>query len=688
MSSVNILQSSFNGGELSPLMDARVDQSRYGNGCSVLRNMFVHPHGPASRRPGLRFAGECKACGGRARLIPFAFNVEQSYALEFGNLYMRVWKDGGQVVKEDGSPVELATPWAEADLDGLKFCQSADVMYFVSPSHAPRKISRHAHDDWRIGELVFGSGVVKPANLAGKAVGVTGSREYSYVVTALNKDTEEESLPTEPVRVTAASSLNVDDRVELTWDTLEGNYEYRIYKCWNNSESYGYAGRASTGSWADRGVSPDFADGPPEIRNPFSGEGTYPSVVQFFQQRLCFAASSQKPQTVWTSQSGNYENLNVSNPLRADDAVTATIAADRVNAIRWMLPTKELLIGTLGGEWIMSGVNGEPLSPMSVTFQRQTVRGAADIMPIVIGSTVLFVQRCGKVVREFRYSLEVDGYDAGDLTVLSEHMTRNSAIREWAYQQSPHSIVWCVLESGEMVAFTYEREHKVVGWHRHDTDGAFESVCVVPAVDGDELWCIVRREVNGEPRRYVERLAPYFIGGSTRDAFFVDCGLTYEGEPADELTGLDHLEGRTVTILTDGWVHPDRVVSGGKVTLERPAALVHVGLPFVSDLSPMQPEVALQDGTAQGRTKRVSRLWVRLHESLGLKVGPDASRLREIVFRKGSDPLGQAVPLFTGDKVTEFDAGYDPQASILVRQDYPLPMTILALIAQLEVGDR
>lgn len=688
MTTSNIMQSSFNGGELSPLMNARVDQSRYGNGCSVLRNMFVHPHGPASRRPGFRYVGECKNHENRARLIPFAFNVEQSYALEFGDQYMRVWKDGGCVVDDADIPVEIATPWTTADLDGLKFCQSADVMYFVSPDHAPRKISRYAHGDWRIEELVFGSGVIKPLNLNAAAEGTGGERDYSYVVTAVDKETEEESLPTVPVRVSGASSLNVDDRVALSWDLLEGDYEYRIYKCWNDSESYGFAGRSSSGTWVDRGTSPDFEDGPPEIRNPFTGENEYPSVVQFFQQRLCFAASRQKPQTVWTSQSGNYENLNVSNPLRADDAVTATIAADRVNAIRWMLPTKDMLIGTVGGEWIMSGVNGEPLSPMSVSFERQTVRGAADIMPIVIGSTVLFVQRCGRVVREFRYSLEVDGYDAGDLTVLSEHMTQNSVIREWAYQQSPHSIVWCVLDDGKMAAFTYEREHKVVGWHRHDTAGYFESVCSIPGVNGDEIWCIVRREVNGESRRYIERMASFFQAGDVQDGFFVDSGLTLESGAEHSIAGLEHLEGCTVDILVDGWVHPQRVVVDGTVQLEMAAERVHVGLPYVSDISPMQPEVALPDGTAQGRTKRISRAWVRLHNSLGLKVGADATRLREVVFRKGSDPLGQAIPLFSGDKAVEFDAGYDPAANILVRQDYPLPMTVLALIIQVEVGDR
>lgn len=688
MTKATIMQSSFNGGELSPLMGARVDQSRYGNGCSLLRNMFVHPHGPASRRPGLHYAGACRYGDRRARLIPFAFSEEQSYALEFGHEYMRVWKDGGQVVDGEGNPVELATPWEEDHLDGLKFCQSADVMYMVSPYHAPRKIERHAHDDWRMEQLVFGSGVIKPHNLSGKALGEAGTREYSYVITAVNRETEEESLPTQPVRIKAASSLNVEDCIELSWDELEGGYEYRVYKCWNDSDSYGFVGRASSGSWVDRGSTPNFDEGPPEIRNPFAGEGEYPSVVQFYQQRLCFAASSKKPQTVWTSQSGNYENLNVSNPLRADDAVTATIAADRVNAIRWMLPTHDLLIGTIGGEWVMSGVNGEPLSPMSVTFERQTVRGAANIMPIVVGSTVLFVQRCGSVVREFRYSLEVDGYDAGDLTVLSEHMTGGSKIREWAYQQSPHSIVWCVLDNGTLAAFTYEREHKVVGWHRHDTDGFFESICTIPGPQGDELWCVVRRQVGDETRRYVERLASYHATAAPGEACYVDCALTYQGDAHDEIVGLDHLEGCTVHILADGWVHPPRIVTEGRVLLDRPASQVHVGLPYVSDLSPMQPELPMADGTAQGRTKRISRAWVRLHNSLGLKVGPDEHRLQEVVFRRGSDLLGQAVPLFSGDKPVEFDAGYDDRARILVRQDSPLPMTVLALIIQLEVGER
>lgn len=683
MATATVMQSNFNGGELSPLMDARIDQSRYANGCRVLRNMYVHPHGPATRRSGFRFICETKFSDRKSRLLPFSFSVEQSFVLEVGHLYVRVHHSSW----EEDVFAEVSTPWSEDDLDSLKFCQSADVLYIVSPEHPPKKLCRYGNDDWRVEPLVFGSGVIKPKNVTAVASEV-GKRVYSYMVTAVHKDTGEESLPSPSVLVSSVAELSVSKSVTITWDALDEDYEYRVYKCRDESGSYGHIGNATNNKLIDRGAVPNYDEGPPEIRNPFKKAGEYPSVVQFFQQRLCFAGSCSKPQTVWASRSGNYENLNISNPLRSDDAITATIAADRVNAVQWMMPGKQLLIGTVGGEWVMGGANGEPLSPMSVELQRQTVHGSADVMPVVIGSTVLFVQRCGTVVREFCYSLEADGYAASDLSVLSQHMIEGSAIKEWAYQQAPQGIVWCVLEDGRMVAFTYEREHKVVGWHRHDTDGKFESVCCIPCLGGDELWGVIRRKVDGQWKRYIELLHSQTTTADVRDAFFVDCGKTITGSACHEVTGLRHLEGRKVAILADGWVHPSQIVKNGKILLEHPASIVHVGLPYASDLSPMKLEISQQDGTAQARTKRVSRVWVRLHKSLALKVGTDEEHLDDIVFRKGSDQLGKALPLFSGEVSVSFSGGYLADPAVFIRQDQPLPMTVLALTAQVEVGDR
>ena len=138
----------FTAGELSPRLDGRTDLQKYFQGCKTLQNMVVHPHGGATRRPGTKFIAETKSSG-EARLIPFEFSTTQTYVLEFGNTYMRVYKDGGQVLNS-GTVVEISTPYSAAEANELKFTQSADVLYIVHPSHQPRKLSRSSHTSWTL----------------------------------------------------------------------------------------------------------------------------------------------------------------------------------------------------------------------------------------------------------------------------------------------------------------------------------------------------------------------------------------------------------------------------------------------------------------------------------------------------------------------------------------------------------
>lgn len=687
MSSVTVVQKNFNGGELSPLMGARTDQTRYVNGCARLRNMVVYPHGPATRRPGFQFLGSCESDEGETRLLPFMFNAEQSCVLELGNQYMRVWMKDGLVLNSDGTPYKVVTPWKGEQLAELSYCQSADVLFVASSEYRPQKICRYGNTDWRIENVPIGTDVSTPENLSASIEG-DEERTYSYIVTAIDEVTLQESLPSTPVVVEAAKTLSVSAPVTITWTPVEGEVAYAVYKCWNESGKYGFVGKATEGKWVDRGMTPDFSDGFPVARNPLDGEENYPRVVQFFQQRLCFAGSKKQPQTVWASCSGNYNNFNVSDPLRDDDSVVATIAAERVNEIKWMVPARQLLIGTAGGEWSMGGVGNNPLSPSSLEFQRQSVNGATSVAPIVVGECVLFLQRGGKVIREMHFSLEKDGYVATDLSILSEHMLNESPVVSWAYQQNPYSIIWCVLADGSLVAFTYERDHAVIGWHRHSSDGDFESVCTISGEKGDELWCTVRRSVNGKICKYMERLAPFLYTQAPEKQFFVDSGISYSGVPQKRFNGLGHLEGKEVQILADGAVQPPQVVKNGSIELGIPASCVHVGLPFVSELVPMEPEVILQNGSARGRTRRINRLCVQLHNSLGVKVGANERSLQEVLFRKSSESFDSVQPLFSGDKIVEFGGGYTSETSVLMRQDKPLPLTVLSYSMQVEIGDR
>ena len=121
----------FTAGELSPRLDGRNDLSKYPAGCKTLENIVIYPHGAAARRPGTQFIAEVKTSSAKTRLIPFEFSTTQTYVLEFGNQYMRVYKDKGQVLS-GGSAFEISTPYLTAELFNIKFAQSADVMYITS----------------------------------------------------------------------------------------------------------------------------------------------------------------------------------------------------------------------------------------------------------------------------------------------------------------------------------------------------------------------------------------------------------------------------------------------------------------------------------------------------------------------------------------------------------------------------
>jgi hypothetical protein len=291
---------------------------------------------------------------------------------------------------------------------------------------------------------------------------------------------------------------------------------------------------------------------------------------------------------------------------------------------------------------------------------------------------------------------EVDGFRAPDMTVLSEHITQGGIV-EFDYQQEPFSIIWFVRADGVLVGMTYERDQDVVGWHRHIMGGVFgsgdavvESVAVIPTPDAtaDEVWLIVKRTINSATERYIEYLTPRFEATTTEDAFFVDCGLTYDGVAADVITGLGHLEGQVVQILADGATHPDRTVSAGSITLNAEYSVVHIGLAYNSDIQTLRLEAGAADGTAQGKTKRITRVDVRLYKTLGLKYGKDEDNLDTVVFRTTADPMGNPPELFTGDKSFTWNSGYDLAGQMYFRQSQPLPLTILSIAPQVVTQDR
>ena len=419
--------------------------------------------------------------------------------------------------------------------------------------------------------------------------------------------------------------------------------------------------------------------------DPFTAANDYPACVAFFEERLAFAATNNEPQTIWLSKAGDFEDITTG--ANDDDVIKIAIAADQVNVVRWMSPGKRLLLGTTGGEWNLgSSASDEPLTPTNIRVVRESAHGSRNIQPVRVSHVVLFVQKAGKKLRELTYSLEVDSYVAPDMSLLANHITKPQ-INEMDYQQEPFSIVWCVRSDGVLLGLTYLREHEVIAWHRHTTEGEFESVAVIPGTQEDELWAVVKRTIGETPKRYVELLESPFDDTDTKSAFFVDSGLSYDGEPTTTISGLNHLEGEEVTVLADGATHPNKTVSGNSITLDREASKVHVGLGYRSVLQTMRLEAGSIDGTAQGRIKRISKVIARLYKTLGCKIGPDEDTLDTIFFRDSSMPMDAPPELFTGDKELDYPEGYETDAHITIVQDLPLPLTVVALMPQIRTTD-
>ena len=775
MARVAVELTNFTGGELSPRLDGRTDLTKYSSSCSTLENLVVYPHGSAARRPGSTFIAEVKTSSAKTRLIPFEFSTTQTYMLEFGNQYMRVYKDKGQVL-DGGSAFEISTPYLTAELFDIKFAQSADVMYITHPSHPVKKLSRTGHTSWTLVSCSFTKGPMQDANITtttlnpGQSAVGTGVSLVASAVTGINNGSGFQS--TDVGRFVFLNSGYA--KITAVADTTNATIEILT----------ALSSASATADWR---------------LGAFSDTTGHPSCVTFFEQRLVFAGTTEQPQTVFFSRSGDYENMdaNIGGTVADDDAIIYTIASNQVNAIRFMTATRTLIIGTAGGEFTVSGGGTDSaITPTNILIKKQSNHGSANVDAISVGNATLFLQRAKRKIRELAYNFDVDGYIAPDMTILAEHISEGG-LTQLAYQQEPNQLVYAVRGDGELVALTYQREQQVTAWHRHifggrfgtatitvtdfaniangtrivltksdgttttftsatsatsgkfhttssnnqtatnlktliDADSDFtatvssnvvtitetsplstgfltitslddstrlaktdegkavcESVAVIPTDDTEyEVYVIVKRTINGATRRFVEVLNVFDFDQTDNTSFnFLDSPLSYSGSAASTISGLDHLEGQTVSILADGASHPDKTVSSGSVTLDRSALNVKVGLAYTSLLQTMRLNAGSQNGTSQGKTKRIYDITVRMFETIGVEVGPNLNDMERIPFRSSADLMDEGIPPFTGDKEVEFRGNYETDGFIFVRQTQPLPFTILSLYPRLTTND-
>lgn len=750
MPKVSPMQASFAGGEIGPQLEGRVDLDDYASSVKRCENFIPTLQGPAVRCAGTRYVSEVKTVGHRTWLVRFEFNTEQAYELEFGDLYIRFFADHG-VVLDAGSPYEISSPYAVADLTDvngnfmLDFVQSGDVIYITHKGgdYAPRKLLRAGATSWSIAGVDVVGGPFEPVDPdtattvyasaeTGSGITLTASSAIFnanhagaefYLERKLTDDTKlwepGKSITNGDVRKsdgkfyaaanTATTGGNrpvhtegaaYDGDAGVQWVFLHPGYGYV------EITAIGGGGTTATANVIKRLPAEVVGVGNATTRWAFgewSADNGYPTHVTFFRERLVLARASD--QRLWMSVVGDYENFSDRDDggvVVADMGITIDIVSDQVNRVEWMVPAGDLIIGTAGGEHIVRELTkNEPLGPGNITAVQISAYGSAPVRPVRAGNSLLFVQRSGRKIRELSFSAEAantEGYGSIDLSVLAPHLVpRGTRITQLAYQQEPHSVVWAARSDGYLLGCRFNSNRKATAWFRRplrEGTDIVEAIDCIPHPDGDqdELWLIVRRTINGATMRYVEYMEVEWSGDDDdEDRFYVDSGLTYSGASATTISGLDHLEGCTVDVLVGGAAHPQRAVTAGAITLAAASggAAVQIGLPAKAKLQLLRQNAGAADGTAQGKNKRIHTLTVRFLDTLGGKIGPAEASLDSINFRQSGDAMDEPPPAFTGDKTDiPFPAGYDSDAYVWYVNDQPLPATIVAVMPHLNTQDR
>lgn len=589
MGDVHVLINNMTGGVVTDELSVRSDWDNYKKSMRRVTNFYTKPFGGAYRRFGSEMLGKMKFIDKRVRLVPFIRANYDTFILEFGHLYMRVWRDYAQLMN-GANPYEVTTPYTADDLDKMQWLQINDVMYIVDGTHKPQKLSR--------------------------------------------------------------------------------------------------SGTVASPVWT-------IADYAPTA-DPWTGTD-FPSAVTIFRERLVMANTPAYPQKMWMSKVGDFENFTET-ASEDTSALILNMTSEMVAAIRWMTNYQDkLYIGTHSTVHTLEITDtSRNITVKNFRFNQQQAFGCRPISGRQVGQALLFVKRDGRGLIELLYEQATGTMNAQNRNLTAPQMAAGK-IKEFGWQQNPFSQVWCSKEDGTLSALTYLREHNVFAWSEHilgaNCNGAFvESMCVLPSrsEDVDDVYFVVKRKMNGQWVRFLEVIKGVADENEVQQEKwnYLDCNklFTFNTPTKDVNVGLEY-EGETLAALADGYVVDGSplVVTGGKITLPRAASTVRVGYNYESIGETLPIDAGGQMGSAQGVYKRIVAIRLHLFRSLGGWYG-SADKLKQVFTYKSGVLMGTAPPPETGVKEKTFPAGWEREATVVFKQDQPLPFNIQAIGLDLQTN--
>lgn len=743
MPRISTIQTNFTGGEWSPRLSGRIDVDRYNASAKRMPNCFVRVQGGAARRFGTRYIQAVKNPADRTVLIPFIYSSTEAYMLEFGDEYVRFYKNGEPIL-DGGLPFEIESPYTVDQVGSIDYVQDGNVMYLAHREVPIFSLNRYGDLSWKLDVAPFSaepffeqgrygdSHLTIPPGLLVVASGAPGTFEPADVGRAIIYKSGRAVI----LSYIDSSSVNIEVKSEFPvgvlpfseWlidispiATLTPDYSDPVGAIATLTLDIGGWRGNQVGQWVRVNggllLITEFVDAqtvkarivkeltatvpaPPLSwtleRTQWDPRNGYPSTLTMYQQRLFAAGSKEFPTTIWASRTG--EPLDFTIGIADDDAFSYRVSSDENDEIVHLSSDREIAVLTFGSEFTFTGGVEKPLTPTSIQLRPQSSYGSRPARPLQIGTETVYVQRGGYKVRAMGYRFESDRYVSSDITVFADHLLRAKA-KQMAYLQEPFQILAVLRDDGVLLFGTYDREQGVIAFAPQYTDGAIESIAVLPGQEADELWAITRRVVDGETVRYVERFEPNWVPVVTEPidenqfppaeplqnyGYTVDCGKEFLLDPpGTELTGLDHLEGKTVSIIADGLRHADKTVTAGAVALDREASKVLAGLFYAAEIEMLTPELGTGTGTAQGNSMRLFETTIFFNNTAGCRVNG-----QEIAFQSfGSELLDQPPKLFTGTHRMENLGADRGIAPLTLSQPYALPFEVSAVVRKLSVND-
>lgn len=582
---------------------------------------------------------------------------------------------------------DQVTPYDQTLVKALDYAQTADVMYLASIDLDLQKLQRYGHTDWRWATVTFGPSIAAPTSISVAATtpNTTGyvGQTYNYRVTSI-KDVA-------PVQESRASST-----ISVTNDlTLAGNYNtitvpapagnisrHVIYK--EQGGIYGYVGATEGTTFRDQQIQPLLSETPPVGEDPFAGDGNKPGTLSFHQQRLMLGGTRNIVNGVWGSRSADLENMDRSRPARADDSLAFALLAERVNGVAALVSSDELLVLTTDSIFSIQGNQSGVVTPSDINPKHNSGRGSKRVKPLRVDNVTFFVPSRSNSLRTLGFSFDIQGYKSDNVSIFAPHLFKHFGLLKIVYQEEPFSCIYGLRGDGKILAFTWEAEQQVWGWSVLETKGFVLDIETIPENGFDRLYALIQRTmVDTSVRKFHERMAlPHEY---IEQACHLDCALTQTYNPAqDHISGAWHLEGETVSMIYDGYVAHDLVVTGGKAFIPNgeTASIITVGYRYSGRVETLP--AALTQGLSSNQVNRqqIGDVVVRTIDTRGIEIGASGAPLEQVEPKDGTE-AGELLDVSAIDYKVVPAGDWKDTSTIIIEQNEPLPAHIVAIFAKL-----